>query len=66
MNAKTEPTQRDVKSPSTSAGAKKPWRKPRILSSETFTKAALACCGIYDGPAQISTEGSSGSNLPEC
>jgi hypothetical protein len=31
-----------------------------------FTKAALACCGIYDGPTQVATDGSQGSNLPAC
>lgn len=44
---------------------RKTWSTPRVLSSETFTKAALACCqGEIDGvPAQI---GSTGSNLEIC
>jgi hypothetical protein len=45
---------------------RRPWSRPRLLSSETFTKAALACCGFYDGPIQIGTEGSSGDGLPDC
>jgi hypothetical protein len=49
------------------AGARKRWETPRIVSSEVFTRAALACCqpttplGLPDGPAT-----SSGANLPAC
>jgi hypothetical protein len=38
-----------------------------VRSSEVFTKAALACCGIYDDTlTQVATDGSQGSNLPAC
>jgi hypothetical protein len=50
--------------PSGSA-ARKPWRKPQVLSSETFTKAALTCCLIDDGGAG-QPNGSTGANLPPC
>jgi hypothetical protein len=50
--------------PSGSA-ARKPWRTPRVLSSETFTKAALACCLLDDGGAGTPS-GSAGANLPAC
>jgi hypothetical protein len=44
---------------------RKPWRKPQVLSSETFTKAALTCCLIDDGGAG-QPSGSTGANLPAC
>jgi hypothetical protein len=48
------------------ADTRVPWRTPHVLSSEVFTRAALSCCGIYDGPDQVGAEGSQGANLPEC
>ena len=38
------------------------WKTPRVESSETFNKAALACClNGFNQPV-----GSSGSGLPAC
>lgn len=41
---------------------KRPWSTPRVESSETFNKAALACClNGFNQPI-----GSSGTGLPAC
>lgn len=42
--------------------AKRPWKTPRVESSEVFNKAALACC--VNEFNQV--EGSAGSGLPFC
>lgn len=49
--------------------ARRPWTTPRIVSSEVFTKAALACCQPTDpifGTPLGAPEGSSGAALPAC
>ena len=41
---------------------KRKWNTPRVESSETFNKAALACClNGFNQPV-----GSSGAGLPAC
>ncbi|MFT6398274.1 MAG: hypothetical protein ACJAYU_003032 [Bradymonadia bacterium] len=45
-----------------STETKRPWSTPRVETSETFNKAALACC--LNGFNQAI--GSSGTGLPAC
>lgn len=48
-------------------GARRPWDAPRILSSDAFTRAALACCEVYiEGVPTGEFQDSQGTGLPAC